>query len=436
MSRYPRSCGRALLQVGFLAGLSACGYDCEKGDGVADILWREPSELKRIVVTGEPVSQRLEISAVGGCVAKQDVRVSLQVWDPNGTEVPVEQEPSTEEDRSHALWARTSARFTPSVPGLYRMRAVFGPELKSSERTLLVARGASEALRPVRSLTDGRCYEVFHTARGAWLCDGKVYREGDAVGELPGVLAVQGDVVWQASEDTLTRYEDTDLGLIARASASLPKQEPVMLLRVGPDGAMVLTSKSLLRFKSTDRGLVPAGKLLVNFYTQSSFHGLWSGSTFFVAYWDTYSGGHVCAFTLTEPEGLSPSPHPCQSFKEFPLGDDEDSLWFGKPGLVTTQPSSSESGIVSLTRLVPDGEELKPAFQFGLPSAYEANASRTTGRPWISSTLYGQQYRVRVSDTRVWFEELSLPGQTIYAASGPWLVASAPHVAAAYLYGP
>ncbi|MDY7227799.1 hypothetical protein [Hyalangium rubrum] len=343
--RQPPSLLPALL---FLLGLCACSEEpCVPNDSTG----RPPFGL---LVTGERVDISLYPFDNGGCVPEGVVptRFTAEVSGPDGQPVPNE-----------ALLGSSSGvpatlRLTPETPGRHHMLVAFEPVGGLQQFDLQVAKDRTRESTLER--VPDACRTLERTARGAWLCDTRVFREGITKQTLPdGRQAVSGDVVWVVNEQETRRY--VDRGDQLELTAVQPHFEgPPKALLATDEELVVLHNQRLqrLRFDGTTLVLTAStdwgGADPSSGATASLGLLLRTGDRLAVIGYRPALGNRLslCAYQL-EADRIALTQEPCQILSGSLMGFEGSVLWMG-------EPSPTTSLLLSLHRLEWTGSQLEP----------------------------------------------------------------------------
>jgi hypothetical protein len=223
---------RALLAALALAGLAACS-DPGTGGCSGGASTPQAAPRQHLGLVGQQVRLLLIPFVPFGCDGEPTHLpdgLSVEVYAPDNRLVP--HTARLDEPRMSAV-----VTFTPEGPGRYHVLAAFEPVGGLSQVGVLVAEDRTAESTPLPLPRE--CAVLERTARGTWVCDAQVVRDGVVTQELalttPGAgvplrVAVAGDVVWTADQGTLRRYVDTDEGLVLTASLSGGFSAPDFLL--------------------------------------------------------------------------------------------------------------------------------------------------------------------------------------------------------------
>jgi hypothetical protein len=253
--------GLGLLAAVALGVLAACpdpGSDCfGPGGSVA-----EPPPT--IGFVGQPTTVVVSSSFVSSfCEEEQAVRpdsVSVEVYAPDNRLVP-----STV--RLGTGGASGTVSFTPDMPGRYHVLAAFAPVGGLRQVGVMVAEDRTAEAGPPAPLPH-LCDVLERTARGTWVCDAAVVRNGVVAQRLPVDnpgrtvplrVAVAGDVVWTADSTTLRRWVDTGEALVPAGVTTFGSTPPDFLLASGDE--LLMLHATFDRFVHSEGRLLRTGSV-------------------------------------------------------------------------------------------------------------------------------------------------------------------------------
>jgi hypothetical protein len=218
---------------------------------VANLPVRQPA----FMLVGEPTRLSIAPQIPGECDGPMNVpprSLTVEILDPD--QQPVAHQATLGNPTS----AHATLLFTPTRPGPHHVFAAFDPVGGIHQFDIHAAHDRSRQA-PITQLNSA-CQVLERTARGTWICNAAVFRDGALVEQLPqGRLAVAGDVVWVVGAQQLHRFVDTG-GPLLVPSASLEHRMglPEFLL-ASADELVVLYGGTLQRVTFSGTTLTPTG---------------------------------------------------------------------------------------------------------------------------------------------------------------------------------
>ncbi len=356
------------LVIGAVLAVSLGGCDlipepnCGKGSGVsggAEAAWGE--RFPRHVLQNRQASIRFEFPVMATCQDSADPEVLSPAGEVVTSAVVLDAADENGVQKGGEL------RFEPRTPGLHTVRLTFKPEGKTVERKLQVIADRAAAAGPELPLW---CQGLAKTARGAWLCDARVLRDGEVVqtlNEAP-LVAAAGNAVWEYSNGLLRRYFDGGSGALTSTSASplpAPCCAPEQLL-ASEDELVLLTVETVYRYVSDGEGtLAAAGE--ANYDGGGSSPLMFRKDDLLYIATPQHQQSSVCIFRVgasgfTRVVWAGPQVQQfngCQLVKGVVVGVGDGGLW------TATEPAG-EAGRTLLHHR-PAGETLEPGLALQIP---------------------------------------------------------------------
>lgn len=222
--------------------------------------------------------------------------------------------------------------------GDHRMQVTYTPDPATGREpttlstTLVVMRDRSSA---ARHSIPASCAQLDRTELGAWICDGRVIRDGSVVQELGAGsrFEVDGPSVWEATaEGEIIRWQDTGTGALQRVS-SVPASDPTIhvseLIGAG-DEVLVRRFRWGENSNTLERWVMPAGGDAPRLAGSLALSGLGdvsrNGDELLVEQYieGTEPQFRICAYRL-EGDAFVPSAAPCLA--ESAISASAGGLW-------------------------------------------------------------------------------------------------------------
>lgn len=367
------------LSLLFVAGCHGKAV-CEAGEITFDVPPQGPP------LSGQPVSLTLHLEATSACFKPTDVKLSATLKDPNGADVPVQISPHAE-DVDDSVRVDATVAFTPVSGGNYHLEGQLDPGEVPFTKDFLVIAGAGGA-SPVLTTLPRSCATLGRTQKGAFVCDGVVYRDGTEEQTLSGQVVVAGDSVWTYANGSLGAFSDPGSGpLTSRGTASASDGGPALLV-AGPSEAYVLWDNQAQRFLATDAGVVAAGAASVTFGPDAGvMRAATYGPTFALLAADAPdAGSYVCEVDAAETTLTAGA---CLTSTHALLGGDARGIWLSDPAKISTQrsPPTQVDGLANLFWV--SGSAQGPTLGGSVLFTDGLAATTQGGAIWVQSELYG-----------------------------------------------
>jgi hypothetical protein len=214
--------------------------------------------------------------------------------------------------------------FRVEEPGAHHVIVIFEPRGGVRQLGLLVGEDRREAPSLV---LPADCPQLGRTEAGTWLCGARVLRERVEQPPLPsGLVALQGNTVWAATDGGLQVLEDTGSGPLEPV-AHVPLEEEVVELRTRGAWTLARTASSALH--TVFRG--PDGTLQQSPQEDALEMGLvrhlllGDGVAYRLVSIDSSGSTEACAFALVP--GAHPVPGDCQRLSGESVDIEEEGVW-------------------------------------------------------------------------------------------------------------
>lgn len=395
---------------------SGCDYFCREEGSAGTLRFEFAHDGPGFA--GEPLAFSAHVSRLVTCSTTDRAELRLEVLDPDGRSVPVEEAPARTRETNHEVF-RNDARFSPPVPGEYTLIArVIEDEVVQLEhlerRTVFAHAGGPPT--PLETFESRECQAV-HATEWTWICDGEVFRDGAAQETVEGFLATNSTTLWAVRNNQVERLVDTGAGPLISTAILTREHESAVAAFALENELTLLTSKALHHYRFANGALFEFDRYaFTSSFTPRAL--LRTGEVLAVA-GDTMNTASVCVFTL----GDTLLPGSCVDYGRTFLAATERGFWLGIATSIAVQREPywiGATGYRELEFLTLGADGALGSRKVTLPEDFTGSGRR--GAFWIESPLHHVMLLPQELNGRIVFETFTPAVARLGGSGGPFLL--------------